>query len=109
MHADAQPAGFRDGDRRGFVELPPGVGRGPELVKAEGPALQGPYREVIGDLLPVDGDVDAVEQAGRRAPVVGVAQLELESGDPVAVHEVAETPALNDVSVEHEHVSLPGG
>ena len=105
VHADGQPAGLGHGDRGRLVELPADVGRGPQLVEGEGAALQGPQRHVLGDALAVDDHVDAVEQAGGDPAVVGVAQLELEAGDPAVLEHVAESAPLDDCDVEHGHFS----
>ena len=103
-----RPPRLRHGDGGGLVELPADVGRRAQLVEGHRAALQGPQRHVVGDPLAVDHDLDAVEQARRAAAVVGLAQPELEAGDPAVLDDVAEAPALDGGELEHRLLPFGG-
>lgn len=110
VHAVGQTAGERHGDDRRVLERPAHAVAVPQLGERVLLSLQRPQRHVGGDVdEPGDAHADPVDEGRGHAAVRRHADTELESGDLVALADVAESDGLDEVSFEKHRRSLSVG
>ena len=107
VDAVGKTTGVGDGDDRRLLKGPADAIGGPQLGERVAPALQGPHRDVGGDVDQVaHSNGNAVDERRRHAPVRRHPEAELEAGDLAAVPDIAEAGGLEDVSFEKHLCSL---